>query len=50
MNTKNWKPVVGYGHRYLVSDCGIVWDRKHDREVSQVIAGIPGYLYVNLQA
>jgi len=50
MNTENWKPVVGYEHRYLVSDCGTVWDRKRDREVSQVIAGIPGYLYVNLQA
>ena len=25
MNTKNWKPVVGYEYRYLVSDCGNVW-------------------------
>lgn len=50
MNTKNWKPVVGYEYRYLVSDCGNVWDMKHDREISQVITGIPEYLYVNLQA
>lgn len=50
MNTENWKPVVGYEHRYLVSDCGVVWDRKHDREVSQVLSG-PNkkrYKYVNL--
>lgn len=50
MNTKNWKPVVGYEHRYLVSDCGTVWDRKHDREVGQVLSG-PNkkrYKYVNL--
>lgn len=50
MNTKNWKPVVGYEHRYLVSDCGTVWDRKHGREVSQVLSG-PNkkrYKYVNL--
>lgn len=47
----NWKPVVGYEHRYLISDCGKVWDRKHDREVSQVLSG-PNkkrYRYVNLQ-
>lgn len=48
--TLNWKPVVGYEHRYLISDCGKVWDRKHDREVSQVLTGIPEYLYVNLQS
>lgn len=49
--TLNWKPIVGYEHRYLVSDCGKVWDRKHDREVSQVLSG-PNkkrYRYVNLQ-
>lgn len=50
MHTKNWKPVVGYEHRYLVSDCGKVWDRKYDREVSQVLTGVPEYLYVNLQS
>lgn len=48
--TLNWKPTVGYEHRYLVSDCGKVWDRKHDREVSQVLTGVPEYLYVNLQS
>lgn len=50
MHTKNWKPVVGYEHRYLVSDCGKVWDKKYDREVSQVLSG-PNkkrYKYVNL--
>lgn len=50
MHTKNWKPVVGYEHRYLVSDCGKVWDKKYDREVSQVLTGVPEYLYVNLQS
>lgn len=50
MYTENWKPVVGYEHRYLVSDCGKVWDKKYDREVSQVLTGVPEYLYVNLQS
>lgn len=47
---KDWKPVVGYEHRYLVSACGTVWDKKNNKEVSQVLSG-PNkkrYKYVNL--
>lgn len=47
---KDWKPVVGYEYRYLVSACGTVWDKKNNKEVSQVLSG-PNkkrYKYVNL--
>lgn len=46
-----WKTLIQGGDlysRYKVSSEGIVWDCKNNKELSQVITGIPQYKYVNL--
>lgn len=39
--------IEGYS-RYIISECGIVLDTKTNRLVSQVITGVPQYMYVNV--
>lgn len=47
MKNKRWKHVEGL-ERYLVSDCGDVWDTQRQIEVAKQLSGIPEYYYVNL--
>lgn len=47
---EEWKDVVGWNGKYKVSNLGRVWNTLSDVEVAQVIAGIPQYLYVNLNS
>lgn len=44
---EEWKVIEGFT-RYKVSNAGKVWDTKHDREVAQVLTGVPQYRYVNV--
>lgn len=47
---EEWKEVEGWNGKYKVSTLGRVWNTITDVEVAQVIAGIPQYLYVNLNS
>jgi hypothetical protein len=42
------KEISGYEGKYSIGEDGVVWNNISDREVTQVLAGIPQYLYVNL--
>ena len=44
---KEWKEVKDFT-RYKVSPVGEVWDTKSDRQIAQMLTGIPQYYYVNL--
>lgn len=41
-----WKVVPGFS-RYYASSEGRIWDKITDKEVSQVLSGVPQYYYVN---
>lgn len=42
-----WKEIPGYS-RYLASEDGRVWDKKTEKEVSQVLTGGILYYYINV--
>lgn len=42
-----WKEIPGYS-RYLASEDGRIWDKKNEKEVSQVLTGGILYYYVNV--
>lgn len=43
-----WKEVEGYEGKYKISNLGRIWNTITDKEVAQVITGIPQYKYVNM--
>lgn len=43
----SWKKAEGYS-RYLISNLGQVYDTVSQKEVSQVLTGLPQYYYVNV--
>jgi len=45
-----WRDIEGWNNRYMVSDSGRVWDKKHWKDVSVLKSGLKGndYYYVNL--
>lgn len=46
---EEWKEIEGFS-RYKVSNTGKVWDTKNNKEVAQVLAGVPQYYYVNINS
>jgi hypothetical protein len=46
---EEWKEIEGFS-RYKVSNTGKIWDTKNNREVAQVLAGVPQYYYVNINS
>lgn len=46
---EEWRVVEGFDGKYKVSSLGRVWNIFTDKEVAQVLSGIPQYKYVNLR-